>query len=437
MPKIVIIGAGSMVFTKNLVGDIISFPELSQSTISLVDIDEERLDLITRLTNKIVQQEGKKTRVESTTHRRNALRDADYVIVTIAIGGLEAYLSDIEIPDKYKIHQNVGDTLGPGGIFRGLRVGPVLLDICKDIEEICPNVLLINYSNPMAINCSVINKATRVKNIGLCHSVQGTARQLASYIGAPYEEISYWVAGINHMAWFLELKWKGKDAYPILRRRIKENPQLWDILGEYGGTKLKDIVRFEILKHFGYFVTESPFHMSEYVPYFRKTEEHIENFGVATRWWLKHEKSVESYFKEIEKEVSGTEKIQIERTDEYASYIIYSMETGIPTRINGNVENKGLISNLPERCCVEVPCLVDKTGIHPCFIGDLPPQCAALNRSNINVQELAVKGILEKDKNTIIQAVAVDPLTSSILTLDEIHTMVKEMFEAEKEFLPF
>lgn len=435
MPKIVMIGAGSVVFTKGLIGDILSFPELSGSTVSLVDIDEKRLDLITKLVKRVVKQEEWKARIESTTNRRKVLKGADYVIVTIAVGGLDVYLSDIQIPDKYGINQNVGDTVGPGGVFRGLRVAPVLLEICKDIEELCPNTLLINYSNPMAINCWTINKATHVRNVGLCHSVQGTARHLATYIGAPYEEISYWVAGINHMAWFLELKWRGKDAYPILNRRIRENPHLWDMLGKYGRIKLKDTVRFEMFRHFGYFVTESPFHMSEYVPYFRKNNEQIKELGVAKRWWLEHEKSRESYFKEIERQTIE-ERIKIERTREYASQIIHSMETGTLCRINGNVENKGLITNLPEGCCVEVPCLVDGTGVHPCYIGDLPVQCVALNRTNINVQELTVKAVLEKEREAVIQAIALDPLTSSLLTLDEIYEMVEGMLEAERKYLP-
>jgi len=423
-----------MVFTKNLLGDILSFPELSESTIFLMDINERRLDLVSQLAEKMVKQERCGVKIESTTNRRKALDGADYAIITIAVGGLEAYLPDIQIPDKYGVNQNVGDTLGPGGVFRGLRLVPILLDICRDMKELCPGALLINYSNPMAISCLAMNKATGIKNIGLCHSVQGTARQLALYIGAPYEEISYWVAGINHMAWFLEFKWKKKDAYPILRKRI-ENSKLWDVLGEYGEAKLKDAVRFEIFKNFGYFVTESPFHMSEYVPYFRKTKQQIEELGVHERWWLEHVKNGEAYFKKIEREVLG-KKIKIERTEEYASYIIRSIETDIPCRINGNVKNKGLITNLPENCCVEVPCLVDKAGIHPCCVGELPPQCAALNRSNTNVQELAVKAALEKNKEAAIQAIMLDPLTSSLLTLDEIRKMVKEMFEAEREYLP-
>jgi len=425
-----------MVFTKRLIGDILFLPELSDSTISLVDINKKRLDLISQLARKMIKQEGRNVKIESTTNRKDILGGADYVIVTIAVGGLNAYLSDIEIPDKYGINQNLGDTLGPGGVFRGLRVTPVLLEICKDMEEFCPKALLINYSNPMAINCWAMNRTTKIRSIGLCHSVQGTAGQLARYIGAPYKEISYWVAGINHMAWFLKLRWKNEDAYPILRRKIKENLNLWDVLGEYGGVDLKDKVRFKVFEYFGYFVTESSFHMSEYVPYFRKTKKQIKEFCISERWWLEHERSGESYFKEIEKQISSKEKIKIERTSEYASYIIHSLETGTPYRINANVENKGLITNLPEGCCVEVPCLVDSAGIHPCYIGDLPPQCAALNRTNINVQELAVKAILGKDKKSAIQAIMLDPLTSSLLTLDEIYKMVEEMFKKEKEYLP-
>lgn len=442
MSKIVMIGAGSMVFTERLIGDILCFPDLSNITISLVDINENRLDLITKLARKMVKQEGRKFKIESSPDRREVLKNADYVIVTITVGGLKSYLLDLQIPDKYGINQNVGDTLGPGGVFRGLRSVPLLLDICKDMEELCPNALLINYTNPMAINCWSMNKVTNIKNVGLCHSVQGTARQLAAYIRAPYKEISYWVAGINHMAWFLEFKWDKKDAYPLLRE-LAEDPSrwdVWDVLDEYrkAGINLKDTVRFQVMKHFGYFVTESPFHMSEYVPYFRKTEKQIEEFDVSERWWLEHVKSAaeETYFKEIEPRVLSKEKIKIERSEEYASYIIHSMETGIPCRINGNVENKGLITNLPGGCCVEVPCLVDKAGIHPCYVGDLPSQCAALNRTNINVQELAVKAILERNKKAAFQAVMVDPLTSSILTLDEIYKMTEEMFEADKEFLP-
>jgi alpha-galactosidase len=252
----------------------------------------------------------------------------------------------------------------------------------------------------------------------------------------PYEELSYWVAGINHMAWFLELKWKGEDAYSILRK-IAKDENLWDrVIGGYKRFGMKDIVRFKIMEHFGYFVTESSYHLSEYVPYFRKNKKQMEELGVSYRWWLDYKKAPDVHTKEIKDQIDGKKEIKIEKSDEYASQIIYSLYTGEPCRINGNVENKGLITNLPQGSCVEVPCLVDKTGIRPCFIGDLPSQCAALNRTNINVQELAVEAALSGDKDALLQAVALDPLTSSILTLDEIKKMVDEMLEAEERYLP-
>lgn len=281
-----------------------------------------------------------------------------------------------------------------------------------------------------------MNKVSKIKKVGLCHSVQGTARQLASYMQIPHEELSWWVAGINHMAWFLELKWKGEDAYPILRKVAKDK-NLWDrVIEGYKEFGMKDVVRFKIMEHFGYFVTESPYHMSEYVPYFRKNEKQIKELGISYRWWLDYKKAPDVHTKEIRNQIAGRKEIKMEKSEEYASYIIYSLETGKPCRINGNVENKGLITNLPQGCCVEVPCFVDKSGIHPCYIGDLPSQCAALNRTNINIQELAVQAALAKDKDALFQAVALDPLTSSILTLDEIKKMVDEMLEAGARYLP-
>jgi alpha-galactosidase len=300
-----------------------------------------------------------------------------------------------------------------------------LLDIAKDMEELCPNALFINYSNPMAMNCWALNKATKIKNVGLCHSVQGTAMQLAEYIKVPYEEISYWVAGINHMAWFLEFKKGNEDLYPKLWQAM-EVPEIY----------IKDAVRFEIMKYFGYFVTESTHHMSEYIPYFRKNPERIKEL-IPQRWdYLEICKSGwQPHYEKIKREINEEEPIIIEKSHEYAAPIIYSMETGNPCRINGNVNNDNLITNLPKDCCVEVPCLVDKLGIHPCFVGDLPPQLAALNRTNINVQELAVLGTLEKDPNKIYQAVMLDPLTSAILEPREIKKMVDEMFMEEKEWI--
>lgn len=434
MSKIVIIGAGSHVFSRNLITDFLSYPELRDCTITLMDIDKERLGRITAFANRVVDQHGFKTKIESTTSRRAALEGADYVIVSIRVGGFEANRLDLEIPAKYGIKQAIGDTIGPGGVFYGLRHIPVLLDICRDMEELCPDAWLINYTNPMAMLCWAMNDFTRIKNLGLCHSVQGTAAELARYIDAPINEISYWVAGINHMAWFLEFKWRGEDAYPLLREKFKD-PNIYSKPDAHWAGP--DIVRVEIFKAFGYFNTESSQHMSEYVPYFMKRPELFERFKLV--YHLDNMKEIEKRRMEQEGEmrrmISSDEKIPILRSQEYCSYIIHSMETGKPRRINANVKNDGLITNLPQRCCVEVPCLVDKNGIHPCRVSDLPPQCAALNRTNINVQELGVLAAVEKDKTLAFQAILLDPLTSAMLTIDEIRSMVDEMFEAESRYL--
>ena len=426
MPKVAFIGAGSVVFARRLLLDMFSFPELQDSTISLMDINAERLGMITQWAERIVADKGFPAKVESTLDRRMALDGADYVVIMIQVGGLEAFEKDIEIPLSYGIDQTVGDTLGPGGVFRALRTIPVLVSVCRDMEKLCPDALLLNYANPKAMNCWGMNEGSGIANVGLCHSVQGTAGSLASYIGAPYEEVSYWVAGINHMSWFLEFKRNGKDAYPALREAM-DDPEIF----------ARDKVRFEIMRHFGCFVTESTHHMSEYVPYFRKRKELIEEF-VTPRWdYLQLcKQNWEPHYEAIRKEALGESPVEINRSHEYGTYIIHSMETGEPCRVNGNVRNTGLITNLPGGCCVEVPILVDKTGLRPCYVGDLPPQCASLNRSNINVQELAAQAALEGDRDKARMAVAFDPLTSALLDLRQIRSMVDKMFAAEKEWLP-
>ena len=436
MAKIVIIGAGSHVFSRHLISDILSYPELRDSTITLMDIDKEPLDLIAAFARKLVEQHGFETKIEPTTNRREALAGADYVVVTIRVGGMQLLWADIQIPAKYGIEQGVGDTIGPGGVFYGSRHIPVILDICHDMEELCPDAWLINYTNPMAMICWAVNDYTHIKSVGLCHSVQGTSAQLAKYLGAPLDELSYWAAGINHMAWFLELKWRGEDAYPLLREKFKD-PEIYS--GPGAGWTGPDIVRVEIFKAFGYFNTESSLHMAEYVPYFRKKErpELSERFGlVGLRPYVEVvEKSKREGDEGLRQQLSSGHKFTISRSLEYGTTIIHSIETGTPSRINGNVKNNGLITNLLEGCCVEIPCLVDKKGISPCYVGDLPPQCAALNRTNINLQELAVRGIVEKDKTKIFQSILLDPLTSAILTIDETRQMVDEMFKAETEYL--
>jgi len=426
MAKITFIGAGSVVFARRLITDILSHPELRNSAISLMDIDAERLDMINKLAHLMVSKYAPEAKVESTLNRRETLKDSDYVIIMIQVGGLQAFELDINIPLKYGINQEVGDTIGPGGVFRGLRTIPVLLDICRDIEDLCPDALLINYANPMAINCWAMNKASKTRNVGLCHSVQGTAMQLAKYIDVPFEDVSYWVAGINHQAFFLQYRYRGEDAYPLIWEASKKK----DVYEQ-------DKVRFEMMRYLGYFITESSHHLSEYVPYFRITQERRKEY-CEPRWFYLEicKEAWKPHYELIKRQIKGEEPIEISRSHEYGVDIIYSMETGNPCRINGNVENKGLMTNLPQGCCVEVPSLVDEDGIHPCYVGNLPPQCAALNRTNINVQELTVKAALERDRTAALQAIMFDPLASATLTPREIEMMVNDMFKAEASFMP-
>ncbi len=434
MVKIVIIGAGSHVFSRNLITDFLSYPEFRGCTISLMDINQEALDMTTAFAKKLIKQHGLETKLESTTDRRTALEGADYVIVSIRVGGLEANVPDLMIPAKYGVKQGIGDSIGPGGVFYGLRHIPALLDVCHSMEDVCPDALLINYTNPMAMLCWAMNDYSRVRNVGLCHSVQGTAAELSKYIGAPFNEVSYWVAGINHMAWFLEFKWRGEDAYPLLRKKF-EDPNVYSKPDAHWAGP--DIVRAEIFKAFGYFNTESSQHMSEYVPYFRKSPELFERFKLRDPTGRSRNMSEDRkrQDEEMRRIVESDEVIPLRRSGEYCPGIIYAMETGVPTQINGNVKNNGLITNLPQGSCVEVPCLIDKNGIHPCYVGKLPPQCAALNRTNINVHELAVLAAVEKDKELAFQAILMDPLTSALLSIDETRRMVDEMFRAEVKYL--
>lgn len=440
MTKIAFIGAGSIVFTRNLCSDILLTPALQDCTISLMDIDPVRLERSRKLVQAIIDRRGLKARVEATTERRNAIQDASYVITTFQQGGLEAYALDIDIPQKYGVEQCVGDTLGPGGVFRGLRTIPVLLDLCRDMDDLAPDALLLNYVNPMAINCWAVADGAGRPHVGLCHSVQGTSQMLARWIDVPYDEISFLCAGINHQAFFLDFRQGTEDLYP----RIWDALERADIMGE-------EPVRGELMQHFGYFVTESSGHASEYVPYYRKTGQMI-NEDLAPRFkneqdawfdfgrtggYLRHclqrEIVVEEDFRALSE---GIKDLPTQRTNEYGSYIIEAIETNSPARINGNVPNDGLITNLPYGCCVEIPCLVDSNGIQGVFVGNLPTQLAALNRTNINVQELTVEASLTGSKEAVHYAVQMDPLTAAVCTLPQIHTMVDEMFEAQAKWLP-
>jgi alpha-galactosidase len=434
MVKIVLIGAGSHTFSRHLITDILSYPELRDSTITLMDINKEPLDLMTAFARELVKQYGFNVKIQSTTDRREALEGAKYVFATVRVGKQQVLLPKSQT-EYYGVEMSHGDTIGAGGVFYGARHVPVLLDICRDMEELCPDAWLINYTNPMAIISWAVSDYTHIKNVGLCHSVPNTSAQLAKYIDVPCDELSYWVAGINHMAWFLKLMWDGKDAYPLLREKFKD-PAIYS--GPEAHWAGPDVVRAEIFKAFGYFVTESSMHMGEYVPYFKKRPELIMRFKLdesSHKQIAKKRLSRVEQDEELLQQLSSNYKFPLDHSGEYGSIIIHSIETGNPSVIYGNVKNEGLITNLLEGSCVEVPCLVDKEGIHPCYVGELPPQLAALNRTNINVQELAVRGIVEKDKTKIFHSILLDPLTSAVLTIDETRQLVDQMFQTEKEYL--
>jgi len=440
MSKITFIGAGSLVFTRNLCNDILLTPALQASEIVLMDIDSQRLEMAHTIVRRLAEKRGSHAKVSACLDRREAVAGADYVITTFQQGGLDAYKLDIEIPQRYGVGQCVGDTLGPGGVFRALRTIPVLLDLCDDLDELAPDALLLNYVNPMAANCWAVDAGSGRPHVGLCHSVQGTSEMLAHWVGLAYEQVQFLCAGINHQAWFLDFRTGDEDLYPTLWRAI-----------EQPGPLAEEPVRIELMKYFGYFVTESSGHASEYVPYFRKSPEMIEHdlmprftdpsngwFGLAaTGGYLKHcIERLEKFEEEYEELATGNVLLQNERTREYGTYIMEAMETNSPIRVNGNVPNRNLITNLPEGCCVEVPCLVDANGIQPTHVGALPTQLAAINRTNINVQELIVEAALTAKKDAVYQAVMLDPLTATVCTLPQIHDMVTEMLSAQERWLP-
>ena len=430
MTKITIVGSGSG--WGRLYNDIFSYPALKEITITLMDIDQRRLELSAGVVEKFVRQENIPAVVEKTTELSQALDGADFVIVGIDVGGLEAVRYDNEIPYKYGIDQCVGDTLGPGGVFKALRLFPHMKKITDTMEKLCPEALLLNYSNPMAILTWLLYETSNIKSVGLCHSVQSVHKPIAEVLGIKDKEnIKTYVAGINHQAWLLECIYKGENLYPRLREKIERE-----------GLPEKDRVRFEIFRQFGYFVTESSGHNSEYLPYFRKRKDIIEKFcrpgyeGESLFYMNNIGKWRDRTDKERERLLNSDEKVPVyERSHEYASGIINAVVTGQSYMFNGNVKNTGLIENLLDGCCVEVPCMADGNGIHPCYVGTLPPQCAALNRNCVNVQELTVKGVINRDKEMIVHAVMLDPLTAAVLSLEEIRNMVNELFDKEKDMI--
>jgi alpha-galactosidase len=446
--KIAIIGAGGYVFPLRLVGDLLSFPALQGGTLALMDIDAGRLERTAGAARELVAHHGLPARVEATTDRRRAVDGADAVIVTFQVGGLEAYRLDVEIPRRYGLDQTVGDTLGPGGVFRFLRSAPAYRELAADMAELCPGALLINYANPMAMSCWYLDRLG-VETVGLCHSVQGTSRMLARSLDVPYEEVRFRAAGINHQAWFLEFARGDEDLYPRLRetmmRKHLRGSSLTGLAADHGDHSEADRgdsvyegggerVRTEIMAAFGYFHTESSHHASEYLPYFRKSAAMVRDF-IPQRWdyyevCAAHDADAQTA------DLLGRLKAELAPSLEYGAAIVNALATGEPTVVYGNVANRGLIPNLPDGCCVEVPCLVDANGVQPTVVGPLPPQCAAVNRTNVNVQELAVAAALTGDAAHVEQAVMLDPLTGALLTLGQIREMVAELMAAQATWLP-
>lgn len=430
MPQVTLMGAGSAVFSRQLMVDILLTPGLDGGSFALVDIDPARLELAHQLAEKVIALTGKDWTVKASTDRHQVIGGSDYLINFIEVDGLQTVRLDHEMPMKYGVMQCIGDTIGPGGIFKALRTGPDWLDILYDAEELCPDALVLNYTNPMSILTLAALRATDMQVVGLCHSVQGTSERLASYAGVPYEEMRWRCGGINHNAWFTELTHNGQDLYPLLKERARE-PAFFD----------QDPVRFEMMQQFGYFVTESSGHFSEYVPYFRKRDDLIEKYdrdgyrgetGFYANNWPAWRAAADEYARRM---LTGEAEIELGRSHEYASYIIEAQETGAPTRIHGNVLNTGLIDNLPQDGCVEVACMVDKNGVNPCHFGTLPTQLAALNQAHMAIHELVVTSLLERDRQAAVHALMLDPLTAAVCSLEEIRCLFDEMYKAEREFI--
>ncbi|NLE44499.1 MAG: alpha-galactosidase [Chloroflexi bacterium] len=434
MTKIAFIGAGSLGFTRGLVRDVLTFPLLKDATLSLMDIDAERLDFAQKSVQRIVDMGKYPAKVEATMDRTEALDGADAVLCTILAGGTDVWRHDIEIPKKYGVDTNIGDTRGPSGVFRALRTIPVMLGIVKDMEQYCPNAILLNYTNPMAMLCRAMQRESFIRLTGLCHSVQGTAEMLARWIGAPMDEITYTCAGINHLAWYLKYEWNGEDAYPLIHKAV-QNPEIYN----------EEIVRNEMFLHLDYYVTESSGHNSEYNWWFRKRPDLIEKYCTHGTGWnpgvyayivKEYEKRDSTWKEEAKKWFAKDAPISLERGHEYAAHIINAFKGGEIYRFNGNVPNTGLISNLPENACVEVPVFVDQEGFHPVHVGPLPPQCVALNHVSVMVEEMTVEAALTGNPRLVFQAVAYDPLTAAVLSLAEIKEMVNEMLEQNRDYLP-
>ena len=440
MAKITFMGAGSTIFVKNVMGDSMLSPALRDSHIALYDIDATRLKesklMLETLNSNINQGRATITAHLGTANRREALKNANYVVNAIQVGGYEpSTVIDFEIPKKYGLRQTIGDTLGIGGIFRALRTIPVVLDFARDMEDVCPDAWFLNYSNPMAMLTSAMLRGSDIRSVGLCHSVQGCASGILGQLGIAPEKLQWKIAGINHQAWLLEITDGGKDLYPEIKARAAA---MLEAARKKGGPKYGDMVRHYLMLNFGYYITESSEHSAEYLPYFIKSRYPglIEEFNIPLDEYPRRCIAQIEGWKKQSRELTGNNRLSHSRTHEYGSYIMEAMETDVPFRIGGNVMNNGLITNLPAKACVEVACMVDRNGVQPCFVGDLPEQLAALNRTNINPQILAVEAALTLKKEHIYHAAMLDPHTGSELTIDEIRKLCDDLINAHGSMLP-
>ena len=430
--KAAFIGAGSVVFAKTLIGDLLSIPDFAgpTTTLALMDVDDERLRTSEAMARRVAGALGATPRIEPTLDRRRALDGADYVLTMFQVGGYRpATVTDFEVPKRFGLRQTIGDTLGVGGIMRGLRTIPVLLDVCRDMKELCPDALLLQYVNPMAVLCWAVARATGIRCVGLCHSVQGTARELATDLRVPTHELQYLCAGINHLAFYLELRHGGRDVYPELRRVLDEGR-----LPEWNR------VRYELFRRFGYFSTESSEHLAEYVPWFINAARPalVDELNIPLDEYPRRCEAQLAEWEELRASVeNGGAELPVSPSDEYSAGIIRALETGEPFTVNGNVPNDGgWIENLPRGCCVEVPCVAGADGITPQAVGALPPQLAALIQTNVNVQSLTVEAALTGRRDHVDHAAMLDPHTAAELTLDAIHDLVDALLEAHGELVP-
>jgi alpha-galactosidase len=425
-PTIVIIGAGSVEFTRELLGDIFSFPELGSVRVVLHDIDAGRLETAEAIAHATARQTGATPEVVASLDRRRALAGANYVINVIQVGMHEATVRDFEIPARYGLSQTIGDTIGIGGIFRGLRTFPVLAGIARDMQDVCPDAWLLNYTNPMAMNITFLHRiAPDLKVLGLCHSVYWTMVGLCEIVGVPYDEVTYWSAGVNHQAWVLKWERGGQDLYPLLDQRIAADPEL------------RRRVRVDMYRRLGYYPTETSEHSSEYVPWYLRHPGEIERLRLNVGEYVSISEANLAEYARVRAELAESQALEIDTgSTEYAPQVIHSLETGTVRVIAANVANDGLITNLPSRLAVEVPTVLDALGAHPMHVGDLPPQCAALNRNFLGPVDLAVQAAVDGDPRLVRAAAMVDPNTAATLTVDQIWQLCDELTAAHGELLP-